>query len=147
MARRKRHAKKVHHRKHTRKRSMHGIGGMITDSLLTIGGGIIGKYASSFATDQLSKSTMSEKNKSYIAAAIPVAVGLILPKVVKSPMAQHIGTGMLVIGGVQLAQSAGVISGMYNYTPMATVALGPSYQNTRGVVAGLTTRKAAMITG
>ncbi len=144
MARRKRHTKKVSHRKHSKKRGMHGISGMITDSLLTIGGGILGQYASSFATSQLSKSTMSEKNKAYIAAAVPVAVGLALPKIIKSPMAKNIGTGMLVIGGVKLAQSTGVISGIYS---PAMVALGPSVQNTRGVVAGLSTRKAAMITG
>lgn len=143
---RKRKAKKVSHRK-TRKRSMSGVGGMITDSLLTIGGGILGKYASGFAATLLNKSSMSEKNKSYISAGVPVAVGLVLPKIIKNPMVKNLSAGMLVIGGVQLVQSTGVISGMYNYNGMATVALGPSNQNTRGVVAGMSTRRAAMITG
>ena len=123
---------------------MHGVGGMITDSLLTIGGGILGQYASSFASTQLSKSSMSEKNKAYISAAVPVAVGLVLPKIIKNPMVKNLSTGMLVIGGVKLVQSTGVISGIYS---PAMVALGPSVQNTRGVVAGMSTRRAAMITG
>lgn len=140
---RKRKAKKVSHRK-TRKRSMHGVGGMITDSLLTIGGGIIGQYASGLAATLLSKSSMSEKNKTYISAAVPVAVGIVLPKIIKNPMVKNLSTGMLVIGGVKLVQSTGVISGIYS---PAMVALGPSVQNTRGVVAGMSTRRAAMITG
>ena len=87
---------------------------------------------------------MSEKNKTYISAAVPVAVGLVLPKIIKNPMVKNLSTGMLVIGGVKLVQSTGVISGIYS---PAMVALGPSVQNTRGVVAGMSTRRAAMITG
>jgi hypothetical protein len=143
MARRKHYKKAAHHRKHRRK-SIHGMGSILTDSLMTIGGGVLGQIASNFATSQLASSTMTAKSKSYISALVPVGVGLLLPKVVKSSVGKNIGTGMIVVGGVKLLQSTGVIAGIIS--PVRAVALGPSFQNPRGVVAGLSTRKAAIMT-
>jgi hypothetical protein len=124
---------------------MSGTGGSILASSLTgIAGGILGQIASNFVSKSLSTSTMSASTKGYISSLTPVAVGLMLPKVVKSQTGKNLGTGMIIVGGVKLLQSTGIISGIVS--PVKAVALGPSMQNRRGVVAGLSTRNAAILT-
>jgi hypothetical protein len=53
---------------------------------------------------------------------------------------------MIAVGGLGLVQSTGVLSGMpviaRNY-----MALAPSSQNSRGVIAGMDTRAAAVLCG
>jgi hypothetical protein len=47
-----------------------------------------------------------------VKSAIPVAVGLFLPKFVKGDAAAGIGTGMVAVGGLKLVQSFGVLNGI-----------------------------------
>ena len=62
-------------------------------------------------------------------------------------MGKALGTGMIAVGGLELVQSTGVLSGFpviagYKKSYMA---LAPTSQNTRGVIAGMDTRTAAIL--
>jgi hypothetical protein len=143
MARRKKHTKKVSHRRKSRK--MGAAAGGMTNALFTIVGGVAARFVSNF----INGTTLSDSYKGYVAAATPIAVGLFLPKFIKSEMGKSLGTGMIAVGGLELVQSTGVLSGFpviagYNKSYMA---LAPSLQNTRGVIAGMDTRSAAVLCG
>jgi len=65
-------------------------------------------------------------------------------------MGKALGTGMIAVGGLELVQSTGVLAGMSmpviaGYNRM--MALAPSLQNSRGVIAGMDTRTAAILAG
>jgi hypothetical protein len=67
-------------------------------------------------------------------------------------MGKALGTGMIAVGGLELVQSTGVLAGMSGFPVIAGygkryMALAPSMQNTRGVIAGMDTRSAAILAG
>lgn len=138
MARRKHHAKKTHRR---HRRSMSGVKSTMTNALATIAGAVAGRVVTNIITKQMASSTMAKKE--YIAAAAPLVVGLLLPKVVKSELGKNLSTGMIATGGVQILQASGAIGAIEKRN---FVALGPSDQNRRGIVAGMTTKEAAILT-
>jgi len=143
MARRKKHTKKhtTHHRRSKRMGAMSMKGGLST-ALFTIVGGV----AARFVSNTINGTSLDASYKGYIASAAPIAVGLFLPKFIKTPVGAALGNGMIAVGGLGLVQSTGVLSGL----PMIAkryMSLAPSSQNTRGVVAGMDTRSAAVLCG
>jgi hypothetical protein len=140
MARRKKH----HAKKHSRKRSkrMGAAGSTLTNALFTIAGGV----EAIFVSNTFNCTSLNDSYKKYVASVAPIAVGLFLPKFIKSDMGKALGTGMIAVGGLGLVQSTGVLSGM----PMIAkryMGLAPSSQNSRGVIAGMDTRSAAVLCG
>lgn len=100
MARRKKHHAK--RRTHRRKRSgMGAIGGNLTTVLSMVGGAVIGRIL---------QSKLESKVNPKILAGGQVAVGMFLPKFIKSKLGAGIGAGMVVNGGVTLLNKFGVIS-------------------------------------
>jgi hypothetical protein len=102
MARRKRATK----RRTTRRRRMSGVGAMgsqITGALYTIAGAVAAGAVTKFLPI-----TMNEKLK----AAVPVVVGIMLPKYLKGNIGQGVGAGMVAAGGLKLVQSFGILNGI-----------------------------------
>ena len=133
MARRKKTTTK---KRTTRRRSKRmgavNMAGGLTSALFTIAGGV----AARFVSNTINGTTLNDSYKKYVASVAPIAVGLFLPKFIKSDIGKSIGNGMIVVGGLGLVQSTGVLSGM----PMIArryMGLAPSTSNPRGVVAGL----------
>ena len=103
MARRKHHAKKRVHRR--RKHSMSGVKGGIMSAVTVIAGAVAAQALGKFV-DKMLPATTSAGTKTLIDGAAPIALGLILPKVIKSDLGKNLGTGMIAVGGLKLAQSA-----------------------------------------
>jgi len=93
-------------KKSSRRRRMSGIGkvgGAATSVLYTVAGAaaaqLVGKFLPAATNDK-------------IKAAVPVAVGLFLPKFVKGAAGQGLAAGMIAVGGLKLVQSFGVLNGI-----------------------------------
>jgi len=147
MARRKKTSKK----RVTRKRSkrMGAAGSTLTNALFTIAGGV----AARFVSNTINGTKLNDSYKKYVASVAPIAVGIFLPKFIKSDMGKALGTGMIAVGGLGLVQSTGVLSGM-PFIAKRYMGLAPSTNNPRGVVAGIDnmnygmdTRSAAVLCG
>lgn len=89
-----------------RRRRMSGIGkvgGAASTVLYTVAGAaaaqLVGKFLPAATNDK-------------IKAAVPVAVGLFLPKFVKGAAGQGLAAGMIAVGGLKLVQSFGVLNGI-----------------------------------
>ena len=138
MARRKKTTKKRIGRR--RSKRMGAVVSNLTSALFTIVGGVAAKFVS----NTINGTNLNASYKGYVASADPIVVGLFLPKFIKSEMGKALGNGMIAVGGLGLVQSAGVLSGMpviaRNY-----MSLAPSQQNSRGVIAGMDTRAAAVL--
>ena len=120
MARRKRATKK----RTTRRRRMSGVGAMgsqITGALYTIAGAVAAGAVTKFLP-----ATMNEKLK----AAVPVVVGIMLPKYLKGNIGQGVGAGMVAAGGLKLVQSFGILNGIAGgYAGYQIPAVSGSYNN------------------
>ena len=93
-------------KKSSRRRRMSGIGnvgGAATSVLYTVAGA---------AAAQLVGKFLPEATNDKIKAAVPVAVGLFLPKFVKGAAGQGLAAGMIAVGGLKLVQSFGVLNGI-----------------------------------
>jgi hypothetical protein len=93
-------------KKSSRRRRMSGIGkvgGAASTVLYTVAGAaaaqLVGKFLPAATNDK-------------IKAAVPVAVGLFLPKFVKGAAGQGLAAGMIAVGGLKLVQSFGVLNGI-----------------------------------
>ena len=93
-------------KKPSRRRRMSGIGkvgGAASSVLYTVAGAaaaqLVGKFLPAATNDK-------------IKAAVPVAVGLFLPKFVKGAAGQGLAAGMIAVGGLKLVQSFGVLNGI-----------------------------------
>jgi hypothetical protein len=79
------------------------VGGAATSVLYTVAGAaaaqLVGKFLPAATNDK-------------IKAAVPVAVGLFLPKFVKGAAGQGLAAGMIAVGGLKLVQSFGVLNGI-----------------------------------
>jgi len=92
---------------------MSGVGAMgsqITGALYTIAGAVAAGAVTKFLP-----ATMNEKLK----AAVPVVVGIMLPKYLKGNIGAGIGAGMVATGGLKLVQSFGVLNGIGAYKSYA----------------------------
>ena len=119
MARRKRATKK----RTTRRRRMSGVGAMgsqVTGALYTIAGAVAAGAVAKFLP-----STMNEKLK----AAVPVVVGIMLPKYLKGNIGQGVGAGMVAAGGLKLVQSFGILNGIGAYAGYQVPQVAGSYNN------------------
>lgn len=144
-------ARRKHAKKHSRRRSkISGIGAAGTGILVKVGGAVLGNLVS----NQVSK-MYSGAGSDYVAAAAPIAGGILTSMLLKGATGKGLAEGMYIAGGIKLASkiSGGRLGAMsddvsYNRN---FVALGPTFQNPRGVVAGITqggkldTRKAALL--
>ena len=143
MARRKKARKTTR-----RRRSIGALGAMGGGVLLKVAGAVAGKVLSNVLDKQLGASMTG---RSYLVAGAPAVAGFVLPMVSKNATVKALAEGMLIIGAVQLVKETGAIGNImeddssYNRN---FVALGPSNQNPRGVVAGisgLSLEKAALL--
>lgn len=101
MARRKKASRKT-----TRRRKMSGIGAvgsMASSVLYAVAGGVMAGAVTKYLP-----ASLNDKVKS----AVPVAVGLFLPKFLKGNAGAGIGAGMVAVGGLKLIQSFGVLNGI-----------------------------------
>ena len=96
-------------RKHSRRKSSHrrrkigAIGGGMATALQMIAGGVAAQFAGKLVDRLPFVKDQSEKTKGLIKGALPIALGMALPKLVKG--SGHIGAGMVVGGGMKLVQS------------------------------------------
>jgi len=125
MRRRKAHKKATHRRR--RMSGMGKVGGAASSILYTVAGA---------AAAQLVGKVLPASTNDKIKAAVPVAVGLFLPKFVKGAAGQGLAAGMIAVGGLKLVQSFGVLNGIgafasdVNYKAPAIAA----YYNREGLV-------------
>lgn len=133
MARRKKHAKKTTHRR--RSHRMSGVKDGVMSAVGIIGGAVAAQFLAK-QIDKMLPATMSSGTKTLIDGAAPIALGLILPRFLKSDLGKNLGSGMIAVGGLKLAQSQiSALSGMsmdnYNYgnMPVASIA---GYQTQTG---------------
>ena len=96
----KRHHKKKHHARRRRHSSMSGVGVDMTNVLAMVAGAIAGRMV---------QNKFGGTNPKVVAAG-QIAAGIFLPKFVKNKFVAGIGTGMIVNGGVTLANQFGVVS-------------------------------------
>ena len=104
MARKKRATKR-----RTSRRRMSGVGAMgsqVTGAIYTIAGAVAAGAVAKFLP-----ATMNDKLK----AAVPVVVGIMLPKYLKGNIGQGVGAGMVAAGGLKLVQSFGILNGIGAY--------------------------------
>lgn len=114
MARRKKHHSKA---KHTRRRRISGVSakGGIMSAAGIIAGAVVAQALGKLVIDKMT-STMSASTQTLIDGAAPIAIGLVLPRFMKSDMGKNIGAGMVAVGGLKLVQSAGVLNGIDGFT-------------------------------
>jgi len=118
MARRKRATKR-----RTSRRRMSGVGAMgsqVTNAIYTIAGAVAAGAVAKFLP-----STMNEKLK----AAVPVVVGIMLPKYLKGNIGAGVGAGMVAAGGLKLVQSFGILNGIGAYAGYQVPQVAGSYNN------------------
>ena len=148
MARRKKHTKKhTTHRRRSKRMGAVSMKGGLSSALFTIVGGV----AARFVSNTINGTSLNDSYKKYVASVAPIAVGLFLPKFIKSDMGKALGNGMIAVGGLGLVQSTGVLSGL-PVIAKRYMGLAPSTNNPRGVVAGMDnygmdTRSAAVLCG
>jgi hypothetical protein len=123
MARRKSHAKKS--RKTSRRRRMSGIGGSVASVAYIAGGAILAqvivqKFVAPMTTSQ------TETTQGLIAGAVPIALGMLTPRFIKSDVGAKLGAGMVAAGGLNLVKTTGLISGIganyYSNRPVRNIA-------------------------
>lgn len=103
MARRKHHAKKkVTHRR--RSHRMSGVKGGIMSAVTVIAGAVAAQLLSK-SVDKMIPATTAAGTRSLIDGAAPIALGLILPRFIKSELGKNLGTGMIAVGGLKLVSS------------------------------------------
>lgn len=122
MARRKKATKR-----RSSRRRMSGIGAMnsqVTSAVYTIAGAVAAGAVAKFLP-----ATMNEKLK----AAVPVVVGIMLPKYLKGNIGAGVGAGMVAAGGLKLVQSFGILNGISGYAGYQVPQIAAAY-NTNGLV-------------
>lgn len=148
MARRKKHAKKRVSRR--RRHSMGAVKGGIMTAVGVIAGAVAAQ-ALGKAINKALPASVSDKAKSLIDGAAPIALGMFMPKLIKSDLGKNLGTGMIAAGGLKLVQSQipalGRMAGMDYYAnkPVAKIA---GYQTGSGnFIAGYQTPQGNYIAG
>jgi len=102
----KRRSTKKRYSRRRRSSGMSGVKGNITFIATSVAGAVIGKMV---------QSKLSDKVNPKILAGGQIALGLFLPKFIKSEIGKGLGTGMVVNGGVTMLQQFNVLSGMGEY--------------------------------
>jgi hypothetical protein len=102
---------------------MSGVGAMgsqVTSAIYTIAGAVAAGAVAKFLP-----STMNDKLK----AAVPVVVGIMLPKYLKGNIGAGVGAGMVAAGGLKLVQSFGILNGIGAYAGYQVPQVAGSYNN------------------
>jgi len=99
MARRKSKSKKTSRTR--RRRSVRGVN--MNDVLMSFGGVVAGVAAAGY----LNKLAL-QKQSSTIQTVAPIALGIIIPMVVKNDLGKYAGLGMFAYGGIKFLQKAGL---------------------------------------
>lgn len=142
---RKRHHKKTSHRRRSRK-SMSGVGAIAGGALGVIAGAVAAQFVAKTVSGM---ANIGDGTKKILAGGAPLALGFALPMFAKkSAIAKSLGLGMIAVGGMTLVKDnvKGALGEMPVISGYKRMALAPSQQNTRGVISGLTTEKAAILT-
>ena len=101
----------VKHRKVSHRRRVGGVGSEVETAGFAIVGAIAGRTVYNILT-KVNTTTGKAMLDSKIAAGLVAAAGIALGKFVKSPIGQGAGLGMTAAGGLNLAQSLGVLNGI-----------------------------------
>ena len=101
MAKRRHHKKKHTTRRRRHHSAMSGVGTGMTNVLAMVAGAIAGRMI---------QNKLESKVNPKLVAAGQVAAGIFLPKFIKNKFVAGIGTGMIVNGGVTLANQFGVVA-------------------------------------
>ncbi len=121
MRRRKSTKKRINRR---RMSGVGAIGGQVTNALYTIAGAV-----AAGAVTKILPATFNDKIK----AAVPVVVGIMLPRFIKGNIGTGIGAGMVAAGGLKLVQSFGILNGIGAYAGYQVPQIAAAY-NTNGLV-------------
>jgi hypothetical protein len=100
---------------------MSGVGAMgsqVTNAIYTIAGAVAAGAVAKFLP-----ATMNDKLK----AAVPVVVGIMLPKYLKGNIGAGVGAGMVAAGGLKLVQSFGILNGIGAYAGYQVPQVAGSY--------------------
>jgi len=128
MARRKHHTKK-----HTTRRRRHSMSGIKSSGMSVLG--IIGGAVLAYQVAKIAKSsvpaTTSATTTNYIANGVPLALGIFMPKILKSELGKNLGAGMIAAGGVGLVNSVMPSLAGFGAVPMRR----NYYANKQGVAA------------
>jgi len=106
---------------------MSGVGAMgsqVTSAIYTIAGAVAAGAVAKFLP-----ATMNDKLK----AAVPVVVGIMLPKYLKGNIGAGVGAGMVAAGGLKLVQSFGILNGISGYAGYQVPQIAAAY-NTNGMI-------------
>lgn len=92
-----------------RRRRMGAMGGKtdFNQLLMVVAGAVAANVVEKIIPDNVAGVDMSRYK-----AAVPAAIGVALPMVVKAPWAKSIGLGMVAGGGANLLQDAGIIGAL-----------------------------------
>jgi hypothetical protein len=122
MARRK---SRVKSRKTSRRRKMSGIGSTVASAAYIAGGAILAQViVQKFISPMTSSQTSTTQG--LIAGAVPIALGMLTPSLIKGDVGMKLGAGMIATGGLNLVKTTGLISGMganyYSNKPVRNIA-------------------------
>ena len=136
MARRK----KVHHTKRRRSK-MSGIGGNIETAVYVAAGAIAGEFLINTINTAFGAKGGTAGGSDYVGDAGAIALGILMPSLIKGQLGASVGMGMVAAGALNIAQDAGLIAGMPvisgNYSNMPVKRLN-GFQTQRGaLVAGV----------
>jgi len=106
MARRRKRASAPKRRKSRRMGAVAGSKNVLMTVAGIAGGAILARIAGNYA------GKMSWGSNPKIVSAGQIALGVFFPKFVKGPIGQNLGAGMVALGGLGLAQSFNLISGI-----------------------------------
>jgi len=104
------------------KRRRRSVGAVASSKnvLMTVAGIAGGAIAARLIGNYAGKMVSNPK----IISAGQVALGVFFPKLVKGKLGQDLGAGMVAVGGLSLAQSFNVISGIGSYEDMEVTVSG-----------------------
>lgn len=131
--------KKVSPRK---RKKIGAMGGKVGQFLQMVVGGVAAQYSGKLVDKLPFVKDQSETVKGYVKAALPIAIGYGLPKVMRGT--EYIGTGMIVGGGIKLVQTVvpaiGQMADFYSNKPVPKIS---GYQTQPGnYIAGYQTNTA-----
>jgi hypothetical protein len=106
MARRRKRASAPKRRRSRRVGAVAGSKNVLMTVAGIAGGAILARIAGNYA------GKMSWGSNPKIVSAGQIALGVFFPKFVKGPIGQNLGAGMVALGGLGLAQSFNLISGI-----------------------------------
>ena len=143
--------KKTHHKRRRRIGATSSVGGQIEMAVYVMAGAVIGEFAINTVNTMFGSSTGAAGSGSsdYVGDAAGIALGIAVPMIMKGPIGQGLGMGMVAAGALNLVQDAGLISGVPilagNYSNMPQRRLGAFQTGSGAMIAGMNNKTAAMV--